>query len=101
MLTSKQKSELKTIAHQNIKELVKFNIGKGEIDKNTITMLKNAFSKHELIKVSYLKSSLVNKDRHELTLDLLSKLNCDLVQEIGNTIILYKENKELPNHIVL
>ncbi len=101
MLTSKQKATLKTIAHQNIKTIVKFNIGKGEVDKNTITMLKNAFSKHELIKISFLKSCFENRDKHEITLDLIASLKCDLVQSIGNTIILYKENKDLENHIVL
>lgn len=99
MINNKQKAKLKTIAHQN--DLVKFNIGKDGVDENVLTMLKNAFDKHELIKVAFLKSALDNFNFEEVILDLSANLDAIIIQKIGKTIILYKENKKLKDHIIL
>ena len=39
--------------------------------------------------------------KQQLILDLSSELQAEVVQSIGHTVILYKENKELENHIKL
>lgn len=97
MLTNKEISILKKIAHQE--EILKFNIGKEHIDENVINMLKNALLKHELIKISFLKSAMDEVNKEEMILDLLSILHCELVQSIGNTILIYKHSPKLKNPI--
>lgn len=101
MLNNKQKTILKQYVHAHIKEVVNFNIGKDNINENTFKMLKNAFNTHEIIKITFLKSCLEQNNKQQLILDITSNLNADLVQSIGHTIILYKENKDLKNHITL
>ena len=99
MLSTKNKAKLKKIAHSS--ELVKINIGKGLIDENVVNSINNCFNTHELVKISFLKNSLEEENRETLILDLISELKCDIIQKIGNTLILYKENKKLKDHIVL
>ena len=99
MLSTKNRAKLKKIAHST--ELVKINIGKGLLDEQVVKNISNCFNTHELVKISFLKSSLEEENREELILDLVSALRCELIQKIGNTIILYKENKKLKDHIVL
>lgn len=90
MLNSKQKISLRKIAHST--NIIKFNIGKGEIDKNVLTSLENGIIAHELIKVAFLKSALDGKQFEELVLDVSSGIHADVVQEIGHTVILYRAN---------
>lgn len=101
MLTNKQKATLKQIIHSDMKNIVCFNIGKESLNENSIKMLKNAFNTHEVIKISFLKSCLDQNNKQQLILDLSSELRAEVVQSIGHTVILYKENKELENHIKL
>ena len=97
MLNNKQKNYLRKISYQN--DILKFNIGKNTITNTVLDTLDKALIAHELIKVSFLKSSSANKS--EFILDLLSNLSCDLVEEKGSTIILFRSNPELKNKIIL
>ena len=99
-LSSKNIAELKRIAHSD-KNLLKFNIGKENIDDNVIEMLKKAIFKHEIIKIAFLKSLVENCDINTLIEELASKLDAVIVQKIGHTAIFYKENTKLPNRIKL
>lgn len=99
MLNNKNKAELKRIAHST--ELVKINIGKDTLNDNVIQSIENCFSTHELIKICFLKSALANKTKQEIILDLVGNLDCDVIQSIGNTIIIYRENKDIKDHIIL
>lgn len=99
MLNSKSKAQLKTIAHSS--DLVKINIGKDLLTDSFIQSVENCFSTHELIKISFLKSALGAISKQELILDLIDALDCDVVQSIGNTIIIYRENKDIKDHIIL
>ena len=101
MLTSKNRSELKTIAHRNIKDIVKIELGKDGIDEKLIKNINNCFKTHEIIKVSFLKSAYVNNEKQQLVLDISSATHSEVVQIIGNTVLLYKENDKLKDHIVL
>jgi len=101
MLNNKDKIKLRKIAHQNIKSLVKINIGKGYIDSNLINSINNTFLTHEIVKINFLKSSLVEHSKRELTLELIDKLSAYLLEEKGNTLLLYKENKDIKDHIIL
>lgn len=99
MLTSKNKATLKHIAHSQ--DLVKINIGKDLISQSVIDSIENCFNTHELIKISFLKSSFQEKTKNELIVTLVDELDCDVIQIIGNTCIIYRENKDIPNHIIL
>ncbi len=98
MLKSKQKSFLKSYAHSH--DLVKINIGKDLISPEALQNIENALRKHELVKVYFLKSAIVDKeDLNQLIIELSSSLNCEIVQKIGHSIVIYKENKKSPLHI--
>ena len=99
MLSSKNKQQLKRIAHSS--DVFKINIGKELLNNQVIYNIQNAFNTRELIKISFLKSALENGDKNAIILDLASSLNCDIVQIIGNTVLLYKPNSELKNRIIL
>lgn len=99
MLNNKNRAQLKTIAHST--ELVKINIGKDLLTDSAIQSIENCFSTHELIKIGFLKSALGNTTKQELILDLIDALDCDVIQSIGNTIIIYRENKDIKDHIIL
>ena len=57
-------------------------------------MLDKALTARELIKIEVLKSA--TSPIMEITLDLSSKLNADVVQVVGRVIVLYRKNKENP-----
>ena len=101
MLSSKNKTELKKYAQAHSKEVLKINIGKDLIDKTLIESINNAFRTRELLKISLLKSSMVQESKNEILIELVSNLKCEVVQIIGNTVLLYKENTKLPHRIIL
>lgn len=91
MLTNTQKKQLKGIA-STLK--IKYQLGKNEITDTALAMFDKALVAHELIKIDIMKG--VATAKMELALDLSSKLNAEIVQVIGNTIVLYKRNKDNP-----
>ena len=99
MLSSKNKQQLKKIAHSS--DILKINIGKEVLNNQVINSIRTAFNTRELIKIAFLKSAIENSDKNAVILDLASALNCDIVQIIGNTVLLYKKNLKLKDHITL
>jgi len=89
MLTSKQKSYLKSLANQ-LKALIL--IGKEGLTLNIIESTKISLKAHELVKVSVLKSCV--SDVREMMLDLSSHTNSEVVSEIGRTFVLYKASEK-------
>lgn len=96
MLTSKQKKQLKSLANTSTH---KYQIGKGEVDKNVINLLNSALKAHELIKVYFNKSVAPTMDK--LVADIIKGTNAELIATIGHMIIIYKANPEKKNRIVL
>ncbi|GGI40133.1 ribosome assembly RNA-binding protein YhbY [Mammaliicoccus stepanovicii] len=89
MLTGKQRRYLRKEAH-HLDPI--FQIGKGGLNENMVEQLKEALEKRELIKVHILQN---NMDDHKEIAEVVAKqTNGELVQLIGNIIILYKESKE-------
>lgn len=89
MLTGKQKRFLRSEAH-HLSPI--FQVGKGGVNENMIKQISDALEARELIKVSVLQNCEEDKDH---VAEALSRgARAELVQIIGNTIVLYKESKE-------
>ncbi|MCM3079223.1 ribosome assembly RNA-binding protein YhbY [Brevibacillus invocatus] len=89
MLTGKQKRFLRAEAH-HLSPI--FQVGKGGVNENMITQIKEALEVRELIKVSILQNN--TDDKHEVAEDLAAGAGAELVQLIGHTVVLYKESRE-------
>ncbi|WP_027407873.1 ribosome assembly RNA-binding protein YhbY [Anoxybacteroides tepidamans] len=89
MLTGKQKRFLRAKAH-HLKPI--FQVGKGGVNENMVKQIIDALEARELIKVSILQNC--EDDKETVAAQLASGAKAELVQTIGNTIVLYKESKE-------
>ncbi len=63
-----------------------------------LTDIRNYINKHELMKISVLQNCLESKEE---IADVFSSVGFEVVQIIGNQIIIYKENKKSKEHIQL
>ncbi|HLS07618.1 ribosome assembly RNA-binding protein YhbY [Lentibacillus sp.] len=89
MLTGKQKRFLRSEAH-HLKPI--FQIGKTGVNDNMLKQIGEALEKRELIKVSILQNSSEQKDT--AAEKLATGTGAEIVQIIGNNIVLYKESEE-------
>ncbi|QFT89931.1 RNA-binding protein [Bacillus sp. THAF10] len=89
MLTGKQKRFLRAEAH-HLDPI--FQVGKGGVNENMTKQISEALEVRELLKVSVLQNC--EDDRKEVAEELVKGTKAELVQVIGNTIILYKQSKE-------
>ncbi|MGA9287210.1 MAG: ribosome assembly RNA-binding protein YhbY [Anaerobacillus sp.] len=89
MLTGKQKRFLRAKANR-LNPI--FQVGKGGVNENMTTQIKEALEARELIKVSILQNC--DDDRNTVGEQLSSETDAELVQIIGNMIVLYKESDE-------
>jgi RNA-binding protein len=89
MLTGKQKRFLRSKAH-HLDPI--FQVGKGGVNDNMIKQVSEALEARELMKISILQNC--DEDRDTVAKQLVNGTKAQLVQVIGNTIVLYKESKE-------
>jgi len=89
MLTGKQKRLLRSKAH-HLNPI--FQVGKGGVNENMIKQISEALEARELIKVSVLQNC--EEDRDVVAEAIKNGADAELVQIIGNTIVLYKESTE-------
>ncbi len=89
MLTGKQKRFLRSKGH-HLDPI--FQVGKGGVNDNMVKQISDALEARELLKVSVLQNS--EDDRDTVAQELSKGAKAELVQIIGNTIVLYKESKE-------
>ena len=87
MLSKKQIKYLRGLANTLV---AKYQIGKNEITEQTIELLDNALTAHELIKISLNKS--VTDYKNEIASTLVEELHCELIQIIGGVIVLFRKN---------
>ncbi|MCL2521430.1 MAG: ribosome assembly RNA-binding protein YhbY [Erysipelotrichales bacterium] len=95
MITTKQKVHLRSLAH-SLKPV--FQIGKEGISANQIIDLSNYLHKYELMKVSILNNCLESPE------NLIAEIEANdimVIQLIGKTLVLYKQNKKLAKSIDL
>jgi RNA-binding protein len=89
MLTGKQKRFLRSKAH-HLNPI--FQVGKGGVNENLIKQIDDALEARELLKVSVLQNC--DEDKETVAESLSKGARAELVQIIGNTIVLYKESRE-------
>ncbi len=100
MLSNKEKKFLKKFSLEN--NCLKINVGKGQLDENQIKNIENSLKAHELIKISLLNNSFDSKeDKNELFIKISETLKCEIVDKIGNTLLVYKPNHDLKNRIII
>ena len=90
-LTGKQKRHLRSLGN-GLK--VSAVIGRGGINTNNVSEINDAFIDFELLKVKLIKNEEV--DRKELAQAVAKKTGAELIQVMGQSILLYKANKENP-----
>ncbi len=95
MLTGKQKRFLRSKAH-HVKPL--FQVGKHGVTTNLIEQLSDLLEKRELIKVSILQNC--SEDKQDVATQLAEGTKAEIVQVIGNNIVLYKESDEDPTLVL-
>ena len=89
MITSKQRSFLKSLAH-NLDPIV--YIGKAGVTDNVVKEIDTCLEARELVKVKLQEGgTLAPKD---VANDLLEPLGAEFVQAIGRKFTLYRESKE-------
>lgn len=89
MLTGKQKRYLRKQAH-HLKPL--FQVGKSGVTGNMILQISDALEKREILKVSILQNCI--EDKTTISEKLSKGTQAEIVQLIGNNIILYRESVE-------
>ncbi|REB09959.1 ribosome assembly RNA-binding protein YhbY [Sporosarcina sp. BI001-red] len=89
MLTSKQKSYLRSEAH-HLQPI--FQIGKSGLTDAIIKQIEEALEARELIKISVLQNC--EQDKEEIADNLGQQAGLEVVQIIGKTIVIYKESTE-------
>lgn len=89
MLTGKQKSFLRSKAH-HLDPL--FQIGKQGVTDSVIAQIEEALEAKELIKVNVLQNCA--EDKKEIAAQLSEREGLEVVQIIGNILVLYKESAE-------
>jgi len=88
MLTSKQRSNLKSIA-ANLQPIAQ--VGKGGINDNMIKSLSDALEAREIIKINVLTNA--EDDAKNTGAELADILKAECVAVIGRKIILYRRSK--------
>lgn len=91
MLTSKQRSYLKSIA--NTMDPIT-HIGKEGISEAFIKQLDDILEAREIVKVNIQKNSIL--DTKEAANEVARLTNSEFVQSIGRKFVLYREAKEDP-----
>ena len=89
MLTGKQRSYLKSLAH-NLDPL--FQLGKAGLTENFVKQMKEALETKELIKIKILQNC--DLDPTETANEIVEELNAEFVQSIGSKFVVYKESKK-------
>lgn len=89
MLSGKQKRFLRAEAH-HLNPI--FQVGKSGVNDNMIKQISDALEARELIKISVLQNC--EEDKELVAEQLVKGTEAELVQIIGNIIVLYKRSKE-------
>jgi len=89
VLTGKQRSYLKSVAH-NLDPI--FQLGKNGLTENFVKQVDDALNAREIVKISVLKNSVL--DSTDVAVELVQRLNAEFVQSIGRRFVIYRESKD-------
>ena len=89
MLTGKQKRFLRAEAH-HLSPI--FQVGKGGVNDNMIKQVGEALEARELLKISVLQNC--EQDKDDVATMITKGTRAELVQTIGNIVVVYKESRE-------
>ena len=95
MITSKQRSYLRKLAH-DLDPLV--YIGKSDLTENIFNEMDRLLESRELVKVKIQESSLL--EPKETANEMASALGAEFVQAIGRKFTLYRRAKEDPQIVL-
>ena len=90
-ITSKQRAYLRGIA---AKEDTIFQVGKGGINDNLITQVNDALKAREIVKLKVLETAMLSAA--EAAAEIAEATKSDVVQTIGNKLVLFKRNPQEP-----
>ena len=85
-LTGKQKAKLKRLIH-SMKPVIQ--VGKAGVEEPQLKSIKRALHEHELIKVKFLD---YKEHKLEISQNIARDTGSEIVDIIGNVLILYWEN---------
>lgn len=91
MLTSKQRAYLRGIA---AKEDTILQVGKSGIGENLITQVNDALKAREIVKLKVLETAMLSSA--EAAAELAEATKSEVVQTIGNKLVLFKRNPQEP-----
>lgn len=91
MLTSKQRAYLRGIA---AKEDTILQVGKSGIGDNLITQVNDALKAREIVKLKVLETAMLSSA--EAAAELAEATKSEVVQTIGNKLVLFKRNPQEP-----
>ncbi|MEI6603551.1 MAG: ribosome assembly RNA-binding protein YhbY [Clostridia bacterium] len=94
-MNSKQRAYLRGMAN-DLQPI--FQVGKGGITENMTKQIGEALEARELIKVTVLKTALV--DTKSVAQEVAAAVDAEVVQVIGSKCVLYRESKESKNIIL-
>jgi len=95
MITSKQRSYLKKLAH-DLDPIV--YIGKNDLTDNVLNEIDTLLELRELVKVKIQEGSLL--DPKDTANEIATTLKAEFVQAIGRKFTLYRKSKENPQIIL-
>jgi len=88
LMTGKQRSRLKSIAH-HIKPVI--IIGKGGVSEGLVAALDKSLSDHELIKIKF---NDFKDEKKDLAESVAVRTGSELVSLIGNVAVLFRQNED-------
>jgi RNA-binding protein len=91
MITSKQRSYLRSIGH-DMQPI--FQIGKGGIEETMLKQIDEALEARELLKIKVLNNS--GLEAREASDIICEELNCEGIQAIGSKIVIYRKSVKKP-----
>ena len=66
-------------------------VGKGGISESFVVELKKVLNKRKLVKIKLLRSSFQDGEKKELAMQLSEKTNSEIIDFVGNTVVLYRK----------
>lgn len=91
MLSKEQKKYLRSLAHNRN---VIIRVGQNGLTGNVIDEINTALDHHELVKASIRVGDRQERDR--VTAEICKSSDAEIVQKIGNTVVLYRRNNKEP-----